>query len=60
MREISDTEMRLTLVGGRVVREASSSAAPRPTRSAATARPARIAGVHGRHDACGCGQHGKG
>ncbi|MFJ6983173.1 MULTISPECIES: amidohydrolase [unclassified Streptomyces] len=60
VREISDTEVRLTLVGGRVVHEASSSAAPRPARSAATARPARIAGVHGRHDACGCGQHGKG
>lgn len=56
VKELSETEVRLTLAGGKPVYEAGSAAgkAARPLRS--TARPASMAQVHGdRHAACGCG-----
>ncbi|MCY0940817.1 amidohydrolase [Streptomyces antarcticus] len=59
--DISDTRVRMTLVGGRVVHDADSAtgraASARAARGAGSApRPASYAAVHGgRHRACGCG-----
>ncbi|MCX5193768.1 amidohydrolase [Streptomyces sp. NBC_00249] len=63
--DISATEVRMTLVGGRMVHDADSSAgraaaartaSARAARAAAGPRPASYAAVHGgRHRACGCG-----
>ncbi|MCB5181951.1 amidohydrolase, partial [Streptomyces antimicrobicus] len=58
--DISATRVRLTLVGGRVVHDADSTAGRaaegRTARAVAGPRPASYAAVHGgRHRACGCG-----
>uniref|UniRef100_UPI0034DE6D5C amidohydrolase n=1 Tax=Streptomyces flavofungini TaxID=68200 RepID=UPI0034DE6D5C len=58
--DISSVDVRLTLVGGKVVHDAQSSAgraaAARVTRAAAGPRPTAWASVHGgRHASCGCG-----
>ncbi|MFJ9678025.1 amidohydrolase [Streptomyces sp. NPDC101194] len=58
--DISDTRVELTLVDGRVVHDARTSAgraaAARLDRAAAAPRPSAYAAVHGgRHNACGCG-----
>ncbi|GGV89088.1 hypothetical protein GCM10015535_41930 [Streptomyces gelaticus] len=58
--DISDTRVELTLVGGRVVHDAGSSAGRAATarldRAAAAPRPSAYAAVHGgRHRACGHG-----
>ncbi|MBK3569483.1 amidohydrolase [Streptomyces sp. MBT62] len=57
VREISDIQVRLTLVNGRVVHDAQSPAAGVTSSTAsAAARPAQLADVHvDRHEACGCG-----
>ncbi|MFI5546929.1 amidohydrolase [Streptomyces sp. NPDC051815] len=57
--DISDTVVELTLVGGRVVHDAASTAgraaAGRLTRATSGPRPATYAAVHGgRHRNCGC------
>ncbi|MGR4882473.1 amidohydrolase [Streptomyces sp. LARHCF249] len=58
--DISGTEVRMTLVGGRVVHDARSAtgraAAARLERAGSGPRPASYTAVHGgRHRACGCG-----
>jgi len=58
--EISDTAVRLTLIGGKVVHEAldAPTSAGKAAQSA-VARPAALGSVHGdagRHEACGCTQ----
>lgn len=58
--DISGTEVRMTLVGGRVVHDAQSAtgraAAARAARAVSGPRPASYTAVHGgRHRACGCG-----
>ncbi|RSS64682.1 amidohydrolase [Streptomyces sp. WAC06614] len=58
--DISSTQVRLTLVDGRVVHDADSAtgraATARTARATAAPRPASYAAVHGgRHRACGCG-----
>ncbi|MFF4580730.1 amidohydrolase [Streptomyces sp. NPDC001389] len=60
--DISGTQVRMTLVGGRVVHDAGSAAgraaAAGLARGAAGPRPASYAAVHGgRHRACGCTGH---
>ncbi|RPF44916.1 hypothetical protein EDD96_1459 [Streptomyces sp. Ag109_G2-6] len=60
--DISGTQVRMTLVGGRVVHDAGSAAGRAATaglaRGAAAPRPAAYAAVHGgRHRACGCTGH---
>ncbi|MCX4984131.1 amidohydrolase family protein [Streptomyces sp. NBC_00572] len=60
--DISDTTVRLTLVGGRVVHDAESAsgrtASAGPARSMSAPRPSMYAAVHGgRHRACGCAAH---
>ncbi|MER6218265.1 MULTISPECIES: amidohydrolase [unclassified Streptomyces] len=60
--DISGTQIRMTLVGGRVVHDSGSAAgraaAAGLARRAAGPRPASYAAVHGgRHRACGCTQH---
>ncbi|MEV7835154.1 amidohydrolase [Streptomyces subrutilus] len=57
--DISGTQVRMTLVGGRVVHDAESSAgrtaAARLARGTSAPRPSAYASVHGgRHRACGC------
>ncbi|NUK38058.1 amidohydrolase [Streptomyces lunaelactis] len=56
VKELSDTRVRLTLVGGEVVHELDSAVAKTlPTPTATPTRPASLAQMHGgRHDACGC------
>ncbi|MFE6713732.1 amidohydrolase [Streptomyces sp. NPDC057695] len=59
---ISDTAVRLTLVGGRVVHDAESAsgrtASAGLARAVAAPRPSTYAAVHGgRHRACGCSAH---
>ncbi|MFV5992945.1 amidohydrolase [Streptomyces sp. NPDC056231] len=59
--DISDTRVELTLVGGRVVHDAHTTAgraaAARVDRAATGPRPSAYAAVHGgRHRACGCGR----
>ncbi|WP_329114722.1 amidohydrolase [Streptomyces sp. NBC_01353] len=58
--DISDTAVRLTLVGGRVVHDADSTsgrtASAGLARAVSAPRPSAYAAVHGgRHRACGCG-----
>ncbi|MEU3314325.1 amidohydrolase [Streptomyces sp. NPDC048387] len=60
--DISGTQVRMTLVGGRVVHDSGSAAgraaAAGLARGAAGPRPASYTAVHGgRHRACGCTQH---
>ncbi|WP_338492763.1 amidohydrolase [Streptomyces sp. SJL17-4] len=60
--DISDTTVRLTLVGGRVVHDAESAsgrtAGAGLARAASAPRPSTYAAVHGgRHRACGCAAH---
>ncbi|MEU8434929.1 amidohydrolase [Streptomyces sp. NPDC029216] len=60
--DISGTQVRMTLVGGKVVHDAGSAAgraaAAGLARGAAGPRPASYAAVHGgRHRACGCTGH---
>ncbi|MFG3490764.1 amidohydrolase [Streptomyces sp. NPDC047972] len=60
--DISDTAVRLTLVGGRVVHDAESASGRTATaglaRAVAAPRPSSYAAVHGgRHRACGCSAH---
>lgn len=60
--DISDTAVRLTLVGGRVVHDADSAsgrtAAAGLARAVSAPRPSAYAAVHGgRHRACGCGEN---
>ncbi|MCX4825520.1 amidohydrolase [Streptomyces sp. NBC_01142] len=60
VKELSDTRVRLTLVGGKPVYD-EDSAAGRAARTpaAAAARPAALHQVHGdRHSACGCATGG--
>ncbi|WP_328968065.1 amidohydrolase [Streptomyces sp. NBC_00239] len=62
VKDISDTRVELTLVGGKAVHDAHSAtgraAVSRLARAAAGPRPASYAAVHGgRHRACGCGGH---
>ncbi|WP_254710286.1 amidohydrolase family protein [Streptomyces lunaelactis] len=56
VKELSDTRVRLTLVGGEVVHELDSAVAKTlPTPTATPTRPASLTRVHGgRHGACGC------
>ncbi|WP_406063181.1 amidohydrolase [Streptomyces sp. NBC_01077] len=60
--DISDTTVRLTLVGGRVVHDAESAsgrtASAGLARAVSAPRPSAYAAVHGgRHRACGCAKH---
>ncbi|WP_328942052.1 amidohydrolase [Streptomyces sp. NBC_00250] len=60
--DISDTTVRLTLVGGRVVHDAESAsgrtASAGLARAVSAPRPSAYAAVHGgRHRACGCAAH---
>ncbi|MFE5482591.1 amidohydrolase [Streptomyces sp. NPDC056527] len=60
--DISDTTVRLTLVGGRVVHDADSAsgrtASAGLARAVSAPRPSAYAAVHGgRHRACGCGEN---
>ncbi|MCQ8829546.1 amidohydrolase [Streptomyces malaysiensis] len=57
VEDITGTEVRLTLAGGRRIWDAERPGAQASAASFAAARPASLATVHGRHAACGC--HGR-
>ncbi|MCC4314771.1 amidohydrolase [Streptomyces malaysiensis] len=57
VEDITGTEVRLTLAGGRRIWDAERPGAQASAASFAAARPVSLATVHGRHAACGC--HGR-